>query len=119
MHVALERVAFATNDEGQFSVRLQTDYAVDDVNAGPLEFPGPLDVVLLVETRFQFDQRRYLLACFSGANQCWWNWRVWTGSVKDRKSTRLNSSHSQISYAVFCLKKKKKKSKQNIKKYNI
>src|SRR5688572_32369247 len=31
----------------------------------------------------------------------------------DRKSTRLNSSHSQISYAVFCLKKKKKKKKKN------
>src|SRR6266478_6877529 len=30
-------------------------------------------------------------------------------SAPDRKSTRLNSSHSQISYAVFCLKKKKKK----------
>src|SRR2546430_2910737 len=30
------------------------------------------------------------------------------GSDQDRKSTRLNSSHSQISYAVFCLKKKKK-----------
>src|SRR2546421_6980526 len=29
--------------------------------------------------------------------------------VQDRKSTRLNSSHDQISYAVFCLKKKKKK----------
>src|SRR2546430_10575200 len=29
-------------------------------------------------------------------------------SFGDRKSTRLNSSHSQISYAVFCLKKKKK-----------
>src|SRR2546427_2281839 len=29
--------------------------------------------------------------------------------MSDRKSTRLNSSHSQISYAVFCLKKKKKK----------
>src|SRR5688572_7449474 len=29
--------------------------------------------------------------------------------LKDRKSTRLNSSHSQISYAVFCLKKKKNK----------
>src|SRR5438270_13673218 len=28
---------------------------------------------------------------------------------QDRKSTRLNSSHSQISYAVFCLKKKKQK----------
>src|SRR2546427_1194870 len=31
------------------------------------------------------------------------------GKLRDRKSTRLNSSHSQISYAVFCLKKKKKK----------
>src|SRR2546430_14575619 len=31
------------------------------------------------------------------------------GLARDRKSTRLNSSHSQISYAVFCLKKKKKK----------
>src|SRR2546427_7054683 len=30
------------------------------------------------------------------------------GAKEDRKSTRLNSSHSQISYAVFCLKKKKK-----------
>src|SRR2546430_4911833 len=30
------------------------------------------------------------------------------GAIADRKSTRLNSSHSQISYAVFCLKKKKK-----------
>src|SRR2546430_8700933 len=29
-----------------------------------------------------------------------------TNGTKDRKSTRLNSSHSQISYAVFCLKKK-------------
>src|SRR5688572_32244515 len=33
---------------------------------------------------------------------------VFTISGRDRKSTRLNSSHSQISYAVFCLKKKKK-----------
>src|SRR2546421_5560429 len=35
---------------------------------------------------------------------------VWCGAqrYRDRKSTRLNSSHDQISYAVFCLKKKKK-----------
>src|SRR2546427_3022530 len=33
--------------------------------------------------------------------------------VLDRKSTRLNSSHSQISYAVFCLKKKKKPNPQH------
>src|SRR2546422_4972421 len=30
-------------------------------------------------------------------------------AIRDRKSTRLNSSHGYISYAVFCLKKKKKK----------
>src|SRR5258708_31085417 len=39
--------------------------------------------------------------------------RTWRESqppeVRDRKSTRLNSSHQIISYAVFCLKKKKKK----------
>src|SRR2546429_5100908 len=33
--------------------------------------------------------------------------------IVDRKSTRLNSSHGYISYAVFCLKKKKKTSSQN------
>src|SRR6266511_5558977 len=40
------------------------------------------------------------------------------GDLEDRKSTRLNSSHVKISYAVFCLKKKKKKFTQpyNIKK---
>src|SRR5206468_10285012 len=35
-----------------------------------------------------------------------------SGAQEDRKSTRLNSSHDQISYAVFCLKKKKKKEKR-------
>src|SRR5581483_2626569 len=34
------------------------------------------------------------------------------GAVRDRKSTRLNSSHANISYAVFCLKKKKPSQRQ-------
>src|SRR5689334_2972311 len=39
-----------------------------------------------------------------------WDWPIrWLTLTRDRKSTRLNSSHSSISYAVFCLKKKKKK----------
>src|SRR5438477_7616975 len=40
--------------------------------------------------------------------------RKTAGSQQDRKSTRLNSSHMSISYAVFCLKKKK-----NIKTYEV
>src|SRR5688572_31853477 len=36
----------------------------------------------------------------------WHGWRDSMREESDRKSTRLNSSHSQISYAVFCLKKK-------------
>src|SRR2546422_8526017 len=40
------------------------------------------------------------------------------GAFKDRKSTRLNSSHGYISYAVFCLKKKKKKTKKEIDEHN-
>src|SRR5438034_8685762 len=39
-----------------------------------------------------------------------------SASKIDRKSTRLNSSHTVISYAVFCLKKKKKKTKETTKK---
>src|SRR5438552_12358178 len=45
--------------------------------------------------------------------------RPWPGQHRpgDRKSTRLNSSHQIISYAVFCLKKKKKIYKTNINRY--
>src|SRR2546428_7676773 len=44
-------------------------------------------------------------------------WRLYVRQhwhPKDRKSTRLNSSHDQISYAVFCLKKKKTKHVQMV-----
>src|SRR2546430_16159348 len=40
-------------------------------------------------------------------------------SIIDRKSTRLNSSHSQISYAVFCLKKKKTNAKLHSSQYTV
>src|SRR5438874_9288740 len=41
-----------------------------------------------------------------------------TRNEEDRKSTRLNSSHVEISYAVFCLKKKKKQNKNKKKQKN-
>src|SRR5947208_7322630 len=47
------------------------------------------------------------------AKQYYWH-RIVGPVGLDRKSTRLNSSHQIISYAVFCLKKKKKKVEKNI-----
>src|SRR2546427_5494596 len=49
------------------------------------------------------------LAAVSGEDGSVLLFNIHLSSTADRKSTRLNSSHSQISYAVFCLKKKKKK----------
>src|SRR3712207_7421351 len=44
---------------------------------------------------------------FSDELQQDWHWTERYAAQPDRKSTRLNSSHANISYAVFCLKKKK------------
>src|SRR3712207_7797894 len=54
--------------------------------------------------------------CYDYASHVVWQWfapnlwRRFTIARQDRKSTRLNSSHANISYAVFCLKKKNNKS---------
>src|SRR2546430_5659753 len=71
-----------------------------DAPAGGLHFNRHGDGVAIVF--HQIQQREFL-----GAGD------VQGFPELDRKSTRLNSSHSQISYAVFCLKKKKKKNKKN------
>src|SRR2546427_2095834 len=65
--------------------------AAEPVQPGP-GFQGEFDVALGGAPR----QQRVLLEHDAAVE-------------RDRKSTRLNSSHSQISYAVFCLKKKKRK----------
>src|SRR5690242_9584401 len=55
--------------------------------------------VWAIRTKLQLESKKRDLAMFNLA----------IDSKLDRKSTRLNSSHMSISYAVFCLKKKKKK----------
>src|SRR2546430_9267489 len=57
----------------------------------------PLSPIRMTDTQ----RRLYELGIFAEVDMAIQN-------PEDRKSTRLNSSHSQISYAVFCLKKKKK-----------
>src|SRR3712207_7978248 len=59
---------------------------------------GTQDVSVFVENRIRLSERTSLLLRLEGFNVF--------NHGKDRKSTRLNSSHANISYAVFCLKKK-------------
>src|SRR5258705_7034913 len=67
------------------------------VDVGPkLELPELPRLPVLLHSRVKDGRPRDALAALSGAFR------------RDRKSTRLNSSHLGISYAVFCLKKKKK-----------
>src|SRR5438876_9472364 len=56
---------------------------------------------------FGFMTRGLLIGVALPAAGVGLSWAVLAGSSPDRKSTRLNSSHPSISYAVFCLKKKK------------
>src|SRR5437868_13066524 len=62
------------------------------------------------ETDFLLDLRSVTYVSSTGVGSLIKTYRaVLKKKGKDRKSTRLNSSHVSISYAVFCLKKKKKK----------
>src|SRR3712207_8739027 len=54
-------------------------------------------------------EQRHLDRPSVGRRQPTWRLRRAPHAPEDRKSTRLNSSHANISYAVFCLKKKKKR----------
>src|SRR5256885_12993925 len=64
-----------------------------------LSLHDALPIYVLFESAADCYGERLLAVLLSGANE--------DGAQGDRKSTRLNSSHLVISYAVFCLKKKK------------
>src|SRR5690606_39354706 len=67
---------------------------------GPFE-PCPHNPLLTHRSRFHQIQATGHADLFQAEDGSWW------AVFLDRKSTRLNSSHVKISYAVFCLKKKK------------
>src|SRR5437763_12279281 len=62
-----------------------------------------------VPFRVNHESENVLLSLRCKRNSKWQSTRARGISISDRKSTRLNSSHRCISYAVFCLKKKKNK----------
>src|SRR2546430_7383536 len=70
----------------------------------------PRSTLFPYTTLFRSRRPSPVLASRSPASRRNWSSTIGAAPLRstDRKSTRLNSSHSQISYAVFCLKKKKK-----------
>src|SRR5437762_6350327 len=80
--------------------------------------PPPRSTLFPYTTLFRSFQRNLILGPGGGSLDTGAWIQTFTGTVSgpDRKSTRLNSSHRCISYAVFCLKKKKKKKKKKNKK---
>src|SRR5690348_17759440 len=80
----------------------------------PISHPGepgydPTYTLPCAKVLGEFRQRRKAFRPPSAVNISGMSFGALSGpAVEDRKSTRLNSSHPSISYAVFCLKKKKK-----------
>src|SRR3989449_4792305 len=70
-------------------------------SAGQANRVEQIEIVAEITEAWQKSRRDYVTAHISGS------------LVEDRKSTRLNSSHGYISYAVFCLKKKKRASRRS------
>src|SRR5258708_12915071 len=64
----------------------------------------PRSTLFPYTTLFRSERSPHCRVKFADAHSLWW-----ARHGLDRKSTRLNSSHQIISYAVFCLKKKKRK----------
>ena len=90
--VAAQTLFLLTDDEGKLAVGLEPDDAVDDVDAGALEFAGPADVVDLVEAGLDLDDRQHLLARLGGVDE----------GVDDRAVTRraieglLDRQHARV-----------------------
>src|SRR5690606_29186921 len=98
-----DRVAYDTQITGSttFTIRKPNLFGGNDKEGGIV---GEMDVMMGESTQ----AANAYLQSVQGMNQ-----PGYRGLVTDRKSTRLNSSHVKISYAVFCLKKKKIKEHKN------
>ena len=62
MNIAAQAILFLTHNHSRLGMRLQTHQPIDDMYTHALQFSGPFDIVLFIETRLQFHQYRYLLA---------------------------------------------------------
>ena len=70
---------------------------------------GKKPIIIPKDTKVKLESGRIFLTGPKGSRELTLNDKIFAATIvddKDRKSTRLNSSHKPISYAVFCLKKK-------------
>src|SRR3712207_8921046 len=74
-------------------------------SGAPISMPGMMDTILNVG--FNDKVAEEMLASIRDEKFVYSSYARFISMFSDRKSTRLNSSHANISYAVFCLKKKK------------
>src|SRR5438552_12361932 len=96
-HARQPTISYLTTEEGEIK-RLQLDHAQpEEIRRFYGQFAGQRVVVGFESSgrAAWFEELLEELGC-----------EIWIGHATDRKSTRLNSSHQIISYAVFCLKKK-------------
>src|SRR2546427_7672379 len=88
----------------------QVEIVYDDESLGKKYVEGPVPVALQARvTELRHQMLEAVVEHDDAILHKYLEEHELTEDEIDRKSTRLNSSHSQISYAVFCLKKKKKK----------
>src|SRR3990167_4478608 len=109
----LDEFYWLDKDDPNFSLQRATQNQgrpIEDVALLTLNDRAQKDLItLFLATREEMENRRInevMGEDFLKSN-FWLYWRTMFAFEEDRKSTRLNSSHSQISYAVFCLKKKR------------
>src|SRR2546430_8336125 len=92
------------------------DTATTEIYTLSLHDALPIFSTCVAQKREKFSETGFA-KIFDGKTLTGWHVSSQTGHGTDRKSTRLNSSHSQISYAVFCLKKKNKLRQSILKAY--
>src|SRR5260221_13509388 len=125
VNTVADMVVVAEGTDGQQAVDLYGLHR-PDVTLMDLRMPkmGGVEAIVAIRKEFR-DARLIVLTTYDGDEDIYRSLQagalgylqrtkdVFVSIIGDRKSTRLNSSHTVISYAVFCLKKKKKK--KNIK----
>src|SRR3712207_6469175 len=101
LHVVDLDAAFSTGNNSELIARISEAVRIPLQVAGGIRSVEKAEEMLAIATRVVIGTMAYREP------------EVIRKIVKDRKSTRLNSSHANISYAVFCLKKKKKTRKDH------